>query len=80
MVEPGPWRGDDVRRGLAATLGKEVADELQARVDETVRLIDASITFSPPEDRNDALAFVGLCIAGHMRTTEPPVEPEGMGV
>lgn len=80
MVEPGPWRGDDLRRGLAVGLGVEVAETLQGIVDDAVRLIDASITFDPLEDRNDALAFVGLCIAGHMRMSGPSAEPEGMGV
>jgi len=69
MAKPGPWRGDTVRRGLASELGVEVADELQALADAVVEQADEIET---PRDRNNMLAFVALCIGGHMRK-----EPDG---
>lgn len=67
-VEPGPWPGDQIRRGLATKFGPEVADYLEGLVDDVIEKIDGpEITFDPPEDRNDALAFFGLCVASHMR-------------
>lgn len=74
MAEHGPWRGDAIRRGLAVELGEDTADHLQALVDDAIEKIDGGITFDPPEDRNNALAFFALCIGGHMRE-----EPEGDG-
>lgn len=71
MAQPGPWRGDAIRRGLATELGVEVADELQSLADDVIERADQIET---PRDRNNMLAFVALCIGGHM---EP--EPDGMG-
>ena len=67
MTEPGPWRGDQIRRGLAHDLGEDVADRLQAIADDAVAAADSDITFDPPEGRNNALAFLALCIGGAMR-------------
>lgn len=64
MAKPGPWRGDAIRRGLAVELGADVADELQALADSVVEQADEIET---PRDRNNMLAFVALCIGGHMR-------------
>lgn len=72
-MEPGPWREDPVRRGLAASLGEGVADYLQGLADNTVSEADAALTWDPL-NRNDALGFLGLCLAGHMveEGEEPP--------
>lgn len=69
MAEPGPWRGDAVRRGLATELGIEVADQLQALADDVIEQADQIET---DRDRNNMLAFVALCIGGHMREEETP--------
>lgn len=66
MAEQGPWRGDAVRRGLAVGLGEEVADRLEEIAGKAIAEADADITFDPPEDRNNALAFMALCIGGAM--------------
>lgn len=72
MAEPGPWRGDAIRRGLAVELGVDVADELQALADDVVERADQ---MEGAHDRNNALAFVALYIGGNME----PESPEGMG-
>lgn len=71
MAQPEPWRGDQIRRGLAVELGTDVADELQALADDVIERADQIET---PRDRNNMLAFVALCIGGHMQE-----EPEGTG-
>lgn len=75
MAESGPWRGDAVRRGLAAELGVNVADYLQGLADDVLEKIEADeVTFDSPRDRNNALAFVALCLGGNMREEPEAVE------
>lgn len=64
MAQPGPWRGDAIRRGLAVELGTDVADQLQALADDVIEQADQ---IPDVRDRNNRLAFVALCIGGHMQ-------------
>jgi hypothetical protein len=71
MAQPGPWRGDAIRRGLAKELGTDVADQLQALAEDVVEQADQ---IEGVRTRNNMLAFVALCIGGHMQE-----EPDAVG-
>jgi hypothetical protein len=62
-----PWRGDAIRRGLAAELGQDVADRLEELADGVLQEMDADVTFEPETERNSAIAFLTLTMASDMR-------------
>lgn len=66
MSRQEPWRGDGIRRGLAAELGVDVADNLESIVDGLLGDID-NISHLLERERNNAIAFVSLSLASSMR-------------